>query len=77
MSDKYARSVLLSKDALRGSDIVFEGCLRLLDDADVIAILDKDVVNAFLAGTIGPGAVNQNNVPNAMVFVLRCVVVLC
>ena len=58
MSDKNARSVLLSKDVLGGSHIFFKGCLRLLDDADVIAILDKDVVNALPARTICPGAVN-------------------
>jgi hypothetical protein len=43
----------------------------LCHDADVIAILNKNVVNALPARTICPGTVNQNNVPNAMVFVLR------
>jgi hypothetical protein len=71
MSDKNALSILLSEDALRGSHIFFKGRLRLLDDADVVAILDKNVVNAFPARTICPGTVNQNNVPNAMLFVLR------
>jgi hypothetical protein len=42
--------------------------LRLLDDADVVAILDKNVVDAFPARTVGPGAVDQNNIPNAMLF---------
>jgi hypothetical protein len=41
-----------------------------LDDADVKAIFDKNVVNALPAGTICPGAVNQNDIPNAMLFVL-------
>src|SRR4029077_660047 len=36
MSDKNARSVLLIKDALRGSHIFFKGRLRLLNDADVV-----------------------------------------
>ena len=71
VSDKNARSILQSEDALRGSHIFFKRCLRLLDDADVVAILDKNVVNAFPAGTICPGTVNQNNIPNAMLFVLR------
>jgi hypothetical protein len=31
-----------------------------LDDADVVAILDQDVVDVFPARTICPGAVNQN-----------------
>ena len=71
MGEENAWSVLLSKDALCGRDIVFKGRLRLLDDADVVAILNKNVVNAFPAGTICPGTVNQNNVPNAMLFILR------
>src|ERR1700688_2464903 len=65
MSDKNARSILLSKDAIRGRYIIFKGRLRLLDDADVVAILDKNVVNTFPAGTICPGTVDQNNVPDA------------
>src|ERR1700675_4128430 len=71
VSDKNARSILLSKDALRGSYIFFKGGLRFLDDADVEATLDQNVVNAFPARTIRPGAVYQNNIPNAMLFVLR------
>ena len=71
MSDKNARSILLSKDALRRSHIFFEGSLRLLNDADVETILDKNVVNALPARTICPGTMNQNNIPNAMLFVLR------
>jgi len=47
MSDKNARSILLSKDALRGSPVFLEGCFRLLDDTDVVAVLDENVVNAF------------------------------
>ncbi len=39
MSDKNARSILLSNDALRSGDIFFKGRLRLLDNADVVAIL--------------------------------------
>jgi hypothetical protein len=70
MSDKNARSILLSKDALRGSHVFFEGCFRLLDDGDVVAVLDENVVNAFPARAICPGAVNQNNIPNAMLAVL-------
>src|SRR6266849_5899486 len=36
-----------------------------------IAVSDKNAVNAFPARTIRPSAVNQDNIPNAMVFVLR------
>jgi hypothetical protein len=59
MGDKNARSILLSKYALGGSHIIFQGRLRLLDNADVVAVLDKNVVNAFPAGRIRPGAVNR------------------
>src|ERR1700733_6003179 len=71
MTDKNAPSVLLRKDALGGSHIFFKGCLRLLDDADVVAILDQDVVNAFPARTIRPRTVDKNNIPNAMLLALR------
>jgi hypothetical protein len=47
MSDKNARSILLIKDALRSDDVFFKGRLRLLNDADVVTILDKNVVDAF------------------------------
>src|SRR6266851_5629994 len=67
VSDKNARSILLSQGALRSGDIIFEGRLRLLHNADVVAILNKNVVHAFPARTIRPGAVNQNNIPNVMV----------
>jgi hypothetical protein len=39
-----------------------------LDDADVVAILDKNVVDTFPASR---GAVDQNKIPNAMLLVLR------
>jgi hypothetical protein len=71
MSHKNAWSILLSKDAFRRSHIFFKGCFRLLDDADFVAISDKNVVNAFPAGTIRPCAVNQNNIPDAMVLAVR------
>jgi hypothetical protein len=71
MSDENARTILLSKDAPHSGDIIFKGGLRLLDYADVVAILNQNVVNAFPPGTICPGTVNQNNVSNAMLFVLR------
>src|SRR5271155_2491771 len=50
VSDQNARSILERKDALCGGDIFLEGRLRLLDDADVVAILDKNIVDAFPAG---------------------------
>src|SRR5438552_2205537 len=71
MSDKNALSILLGKDTLGSGDIFFKGGLWLLDDADVVPILNKNVVNTLPPGTICPGAVNQNNIPNARLFVLR------
>src|ERR1700691_6075476 len=52
VSDKNARAILLSQDALRGSHIVDKRRFRLLDDADVVAILDKDLVHASPARTV-------------------------
>jgi len=62
MSDKNARSILLSNDALRSGDIFFKGRLRLLDNADVVAILEKNVVNALPARTLCPGAMYEYDV---------------
>jgi hypothetical protein len=70
VTDQNARSILLSQDALRSGDIFLKGGLWLLNDADVVAIFDKNVVNAFPARTICPSTVNQNNIPNAMLFVI-------
>jgi hypothetical protein len=61
---------LLSQEALRSGDIFLEGGLWLLNDADVVAIFDKNVVNAFPARDIRPGAVDRNNILDPMVFVL-------
>ena len=71
MSDQNAGSILLSEHALGSSHIVFKGGLRFLNDADVVAILNQNIVNAFPAGTICPGTVHQNDVPNARLFGLR------
>jgi hypothetical protein len=70
VSNKNARPVFLSKDSLRSGDICLERRLRLLDDTDSVAILDKDVVNALPARTICPRTVNQNNISDAMLSVL-------
>jgi hypothetical protein len=44
----------LGKDALGGGHIFFKVRLRFLDDADVKAVRDQDVVNVFPARTIRP-----------------------
>jgi hypothetical protein len=66
---------LQCEDTLRGGHIILEGHLWLLDDADVVAILhknvaDENVVDAFPARTICSGAVKQNNISDATVLVL-------
>ncbi len=68
MGEKNALAILLSEDALRSGNIFFERGLRFLNDADVIAILDQNGVNTFPARIIRPGAVNKNDIPNAMLF---------
>ena len=62
VSDKNAWSILLSQDALRSGDILLERRLRLLNDADIVAIFDKNVVNAPPARTICPGAMDEYDV---------------
>src|SRR3954462_3142216 len=71
VTDKNARSVLKSEGPLGRSHVFFKRRLRLLNDANVVAILHENVVNALPAGTIRPAAVNQNNISNAMLLVLR------
>src|SRR5690606_37181786 len=44
------------------SDIVLQGGERILDDFDVITALGEFVVDTAPAGSIGKGAVNENNI---------------
>jgi hypothetical protein len=53
------------------SEDVFKGRLRLLDDSDVEAILNKNVVNALPARTVRPGTVNQHNIADSTLWILR------
>jgi hypothetical protein len=70
MTDKDARPILASQDAPGGGHVLFKRSFRLLDNADLVSILDKNVVNAFPAGAIRPCAVNQNDIPDAMLVAL-------
>jgi hypothetical protein len=63
--------LLKSKCALRSGHVFFKGRLRLLDDADVVTIFDKNVVDAFPAGTICPSSMHQNNILDATLGSLR------
>ena len=62
MGDKNARSILQCENPLHRGHIILEGRLRLLDDADIEAVLDKNVVDAFPARTVRPGAVNEDDI---------------
>src|SRR5580700_9982452 len=70
VSDKNARSILQGKHTLRRSHIILERRLRLLNEADVVAILYKNFVNAFPPRSICPGSVHQNNIPDTTVFLV-------
>src|ERR1700722_2284139 len=54
--DKDARSVLQCEDPLHCGHVSLEGRLRLLDDADHVAVLDKNVVDAFPTRSVCPGS---------------------
>jgi hypothetical protein len=42
-----------------------------IGEVDIKAVLDNCVVDALPARTIRPSTVNQNNIPNAVLLVLR------
>jgi hypothetical protein len=71
VSHENARAILQREHALRCGNIFFKGCLRLLDHADVVAIFHKNVVYASPAGTIRPGAMHENDIPNTVFSGLR------
>jgi hypothetical protein len=71
VSDKNTQTILESNDALRGGNVFLERRQRLFYDADVKAIFEENVVDAFPSRTICPGTVHQNDIPNTMLFALR------
>jgi len=71
VADEDGGAVLQVDDAFGGGYIFFEGRFGFLDDGDVIAVFDEDVVDAAPAGAIGPGAVNENYISDAVGFGLR------
>src|SRR5262249_12970988 len=62
VSDENTASRLHSDNSPRGGYIRLERCLRLLHDADGVAVLAEDVVDAFPARAICPRAVNEHHV---------------
>src|SRR6516165_7527355 len=60
VADKHTRTCLVENAARRGH-VRRETCLRLLDNQYRVTVTLKDVRNWFPSGTIGEGAVDQNN----------------
>jgi hypothetical protein len=63
VADENRRAVLLVQDAAGDGDVIFERQRRVLDDADVEAILFEELVDTLPAGSIHEAAVNQRDVP--------------
>jgi hypothetical protein len=70
MTDKYAWPILLSEDALGGSHVFSKRGLRLLNNAHVVSVSDKNVVDTLPARAIGPSAMNQNDIADAILVIL-------
>src|ERR1700686_1298359 len=62
MANENCRSVLHCKSSLGNCYVVLQRYRRILDDADVIAVLLQDFVNAFPACAVNKTTVNQNDV---------------
>jgi hypothetical protein len=60
VADQYTRSGLV-EHAARCSDVCREAGLGLLHDANRISVTHEDVSHRFPSGTIGEGAVDQND----------------
>jgi hypothetical protein len=71
MSNEKTGAALLIDHAPGRCYVRLKRSLRLLDDADIVAVLHQDIVSTFPAGAIGPGSVYQNNISNGGTFVLR------
>ena len=62
VADENDRLALRVDDALGRGHVAFERQRRILDDADVVAVLLQDVVDALPAGAVHETAVNENDV---------------
>ncbi len=62
MADKNGWPVLSFKSAFGDSYVTFQGYRRILNDADVVAVLFKDLVHALPARAVHKTAMNQNDV---------------
>src|SRR6267378_6192248 len=62
VADENCRSVLRCKNALGSRHVVLQRYRRVLDDADVIAVLLQDTVDTFPARAVCKTSMNQNDV---------------
>jgi hypothetical protein len=62
VSNKDAGSFLPGKHAFGGRHVIFKGCFGFLNNAYVETMLNKDVINALPARTIGPCAMHQYDI---------------
>jgi hypothetical protein len=62
VADEDDRTVHRRHDPLRGLDVVDEGDRRILDDADVEAILPQGAEDAIPAGTVDKATMDENDV---------------
>src|ERR1700755_1987621 len=61
MTDEDDRPARAGNDALRHGYVVSERCRRVLDDADLVAILLQDLVHVFPTRTVDETAMDQND----------------
>jgi hypothetical protein len=64
VSDEKALAILQSEDPLCSSNIFLKGGLGLLYDAHAVTVSDENVRDAFPAGAICPGSVDENDIAN-------------
>src|ERR1700686_408541 len=62
VADENCRSVLRCKNALGSRHVVLQRDRRVLDDADVVAVLLQDTVDTFPARAVYKTSMNQNDV---------------
>ncbi len=62
MADQDHRPILTIEHALRSRHVAGQGFIRVRDDADLVALGDKQLIDAFPAGAVGPGAMDEHDI---------------
>jgi len=62
VADEHGRTGLAIEDAVGRGDIIRQRSFRLLDDADGIAVLAEDIGDRLPAGSVGEGAMHEDDV---------------